>query len=58
MEISSIDWEPKSVSVAGTSEEVNSVSSIDLPTIDLSKITGNTTLTFDISKNISAASDP
>ena len=55
LEISSIDWEPKSVSVAGTSEEVNSVSSIDLPTIDLSKITGNTTLTFDISKNISDA---
>ncbi len=55
LEISSIDWEPKSVSVAGTSEEVNSVSSIDLPTIDLSKITGNTTLTFDISKNIADA---
>lgn len=55
LEISSIDWEPKSVSVAGTSEEVNSVSSIDLPLIDLSKITGNTTLTFDISKNISDA---
>ena len=31
------------------------ISSIDLPTIDLSKITGNTTLTFDISKNISDA---
>lgn len=55
LNLSAIQWEPKSVSVSGNTEQINRVKSIDLPAIDLTNIHQSTTLTFDISSYIEQA---
>lgn len=55
LKLDSIDWSPKSVMVTGNEENVAALESITLAPVDLSKITGDTTITRDISSVIDKA---
>jgi YbbR domain-containing protein len=55
LNLSSIEWSPKSIKVLGRAEQVNKLKSIELPTIDLSSLRQSTTMTFDISEYIEQA---
>ncbi len=52
LKLKSIDWLPKSVTVTGNEENIAAIDSITLEPVDLSQITGDTTLTRDISSII------
>lgn len=54
LEISSIDWSPKTIEVTGDEGEILELGSIDLPPVDLSQITGDSQFVHDISTVLEA----
>lgn len=55
LELSSIDWSPKSITVTGPEDNIAALGSITLPPINLSDIKADTEITQDISSVITKA---
>lgn len=52
LELKSIDWSPKSITLAGPEDKLAEVTNLDVAAVDLSLVSGDTVITRDISQMV------